>query len=286
MCGSLLCDLEGSFFSYSERSMALCIDFHTHIFPDSLAHRTIPALEQKGNVQAASDGTLTGLLLSMDRAGVEASVVCSIATRPSQFEAIFAWSREIRSERIVPLPSVHPADPDWLNQLGRVASAGFVGVKLHPYYQEFTLDEERMLPLYAEAARLGLVIVMHTGFDIGYPPEPIASPARIARVVAAFPSLKFIATHCGAWKQWDEVEELLLGRPVYMDISFSFDFMGEERVRRFLTRHPAEYLLFGSDSPWADQAEAIAAVRRLGLAREREELILGGNARRLLGGVA
>jgi len=258
------------------------IDFHAHIFPDALASRSIPALEQKGNVKAQLDGTLTALLKSMDEAEIDKSVICSIATRPTQFGAIFDWSAQIRSERIIPLPSVHPDDPEIAAHLDRIGGEGFVGIKMHPYYQQFAIDEERMFLAYEKLCEEKMLVVMHTGYDIGFPYTDIASPARIAAVVKKFPDLLLVTTHCGAWKQWQEVRNLLLGRPVFMDISFSLDFMGREEAKSFLEAHDENYLLFGSDSPWADQKKAVQQLKELGLAAEREEKILYRNAARLL----
>lgn len=259
-----------------------CIDFHTHAFPDALAERTIPALAAKGSVTPALDGKVSSLVASMDRAGIERSVVCSIATQPRQFEAILAWSAAIRSSRLVPFPSVHPADPDCLERLSRIRAEGFAGVKMHPYYQEFTLDEGRMFPVYERIAREGLILVMHTGYDIGYPRDPIATPQRVVNVVDRVPELRLVATHMGAWDDWQEVLRLLSGRPVYMDCAFSLEFLVADDARQLFTRHPQEYLLFGSDSPWADQGQEIAKLKRLGLDEELERLILSGNAERLL----
>ncbi|MFP4564308.1 MAG: amidohydrolase, partial [Spirochaetia bacterium] len=56
------------------------VDFHTHAFPDELAARAVPALEAEADIEAVLDGTVTSLLESMDRAGIERSVVASIAT--------------------------------------------------------------------------------------------------------------------------------------------------------------------------------------------------------------
>jgi len=84
------------------------IDFHAHAFPDALAERAIAHLEKEGNAKAFLDGKVSSLLASMDSAGIERAVVCSIATKPEQFAPILKWSREIASQRIIPLPSVHP----------------------------------------------------------------------------------------------------------------------------------------------------------------------------------
>lgn len=263
--------------------MAYLIDFHTHAFPDSVAAKAIPALEEKGNVKACLDGTVAGLLRSMDKAGIDASVLCSIATRPSQFDSILNWSEMVRSARIIPFPSVHPDDADVVARIGLIRNRGFKGVKMHPYYQEFCVDEERMYPIYEAVSQHSLALVMHTGFDIGFPRDPIASPARIARVLDLFPDMKLVLTHMGAWDQWGEVEERLLGKPVWMECSYSFNFMTKKQAVSMLNRHPCEYLLFGSDSPWGDQVLSLETVRGFSLSSERESAFLGGNAARLLG---
>jgi predicted TIM-barrel fold metal-dependent hydrolase len=110
----------------------------------------------------------------------------------------------------------------------------------------------------------------------------IADPARIARVLELVPGLKLIAPHLGAWDDWEEVERLLVGRPVVFDVAFVLGFMDPTRLRRILLRHPADCLVFGSDSPWADQPEALRGVLALDLPEERLQALLWGNAARLL----
>jgi len=260
------------------------IDFHAHAFPDPVAARAIPALEHAGQVTALLDGRLASLLASMDRAGIAQSVICSIATRPEQFASIISWSKSIRSERLIPFPSFHPAAPDAVEQIAAIRAAGFPGLKMHPYYQEFVLDEERMWPLYEAMAAAGLILVMHTGFDIGFPRERICDPEKIVRVIERVPQLKLVATHLGAWDDWDAVEELLIGRSLYMDISYSLQFLDRERARRMIRNHSAAYVLFGTDSPWADQGGVVGLLKALQLDAAEEKAILGGNAARLLVG--
>jgi predicted TIM-barrel fold metal-dependent hydrolase len=264
-------------------SWAPIIDFHTHAFPDPVAARAIPALEQAGNVQASTDGTVNGLLASMDRAGISCSVICSIATRVEQFASILDWSRQIRSKRIIPLPSVHPEDPDLVPHLQAIAGAGFVGIKLHPYYQDFYLAEQRLDILYGSLADLGLLLVVHSGFDIAYPRDRRSDPAQVEQVLEKFPGLRLVTTHLGGWDDWDEVERLLIGKPVYMDISFALQFLTPNRARQMLTSHPSDYILFGSDSPWTDQSGYLQRLQNLELGEELQEKILGKNAEKLLG---
>ncbi len=258
------------------------IDFHTHAFPDALAERALPELEKEGDVKAVLDGKLSSLLRSMDGAGIQVSVVASIATKPTQFRPILEWSRAIASDRIVPFPSVHPDDPEAVDHIAAIAAAGFRGVKLHPYYQGYTLDEPRLDPIHAALQQHDLILLCHCGFDIAFPRERRCDPARIRRVLDRFPGLRFVAAHLGAWEDWDEVEQHLLGRPVLMDVSASLEWIGFDRARDFVQRHPPENLLFGTDSPWFSQQGVLDQIRSMRLEPAREAALLGGNAARLL----
>jgi predicted TIM-barrel fold metal-dependent hydrolase len=258
------------------------IDFHAHAFPDQVAESAIPYLEEEGDVTANHDGRVSSLLAIMDREGVEKSVICSIATRPSQFESIIAWSKQIRSERIIPFPSFHPHDPAALHHIEQIKDEGFKGIKMHPYYQQFFLDDEKMFPAYAKIAEQNLILVMHTGFDIAFPRIRRCDPPQILNVMNRFPDLKMVTTHLGAWEQWDEVEELLAGRPIYMDVSYTLDQIDRAKARRIILKHPKEFILFGTDSPWSGPQETCNHLQALELGSEREELILRKNGLALL----
>ncbi len=262
----------------------MIIDFHAHAFPDALAPRAMKALlEEAPGIRAYLDGTVGDLLRSMDRTGIEKSVVCCIATRPEQFEPILRWCGQIRSERLIPFPSVHPAGPACREEVRRIRSEGFAGVKLHPFYQEFFADEARMLGLYDEVCRQDLLLVMHTGYDIAFPRIRRADPQKLLRIREAFPHLKLVTTHLGAWQQWDEVRRHLTGRDICMEISFALDELDPQRAREMILGHPDGCVLFGTDSPWTDQAGTLALLERLCLPPERMAAILAGNALRLLG---
>jgi predicted TIM-barrel fold metal-dependent hydrolase len=259
------------------------VDFHVHAFPDGLAGKAVSRIQELARLTPALDGRLSSLLASMDAAGVGRSVVLSIATRPQHFESIRAWSRDVASHRIIPMLSVHPADASAADRIRAAADEGFKGFKLHPYYQDFDLDDQAVDHVYAALEETGLLCVAHTGFDTAYPMIRKADPPRIVRVLDRFPRLRFVATHLGAWKDWDLVTKHLAGAALWIDTSYSLDFMTREQARELIGFFPADRVLFGSDSPWADQSRSIAALRGLGLGIEREEAILSGNAENLLG---
>lgn len=205
-----------------------------------------------------------------------------IATKPSQFDPIFNWSKQISSDRIIPFPSLHPESQNAADLVRKISAEGFRGVKFHPYYQEFCIDEKRLFPIYEALQKEKLVVVMHTGFDLAFERERKCDPKKILNVLDAFPDLKLVTTHLGAWEDWEEVEKHLSGKKIYMEISFSLDCMPQETARRIIMNHPKDHILFGSDSPWADQGKAIELLKGLELGEELETRILRGNAQKLL----
>jgi predicted TIM-barrel fold metal-dependent hydrolase len=259
------------------------IDFHTHAFPDALAEQTVPKLCAFAGVKAVLDGKVYSLMAEMDRLGIEAAVILTIATKVSQFDSILSWCRSVASKRLYPFASVHPHDPGVVEKIDRVHEAGLKGIKLHPYYQGFVFNDPGMFALYRRVEERGLILLAHTGFDLGYRHDRVADPPKILEVAQAFPRLKLVTSHLGGWQDWESVEQHLLGKPIYMEISYSFPFIGVERARRFLHAHPSEYILFGSDSPWGSQEDTLRTLEELKLGEELNRRIRYRNAARLLG---
>jgi len=258
------------------------IDIHAHAFPDEVAKKAIPLLEEEGGIKAKLDGTLSSLLSSMDKYGIEKSVICSIATKPEQFNSILKWSKSIVSERIIPFPSFHPDDTLVLERIKIIKEEGFKGVKLHPYYQDFDVDEEKMMRIYEKIVECDLILTLHTGFDFAFPRIRKADPEKISKIKNKFPEMKLITTHLGGWEDWDEVEKHIMGKEIYMEISFSLQFLPVEKAKKIILSHPENYILFGTDTPWTDQGETLNLLKNLNLPPEREKLILRENALSLL----
>jgi predicted TIM-barrel fold metal-dependent hydrolase len=260
------------------------IDFHTHAFPDELAPRAMKKLlSEAPGVNAFLDGTIKALSESMERNDIGRSVICCIATTPEQFTPIFNWCKKVQTEKVIMFPSIHPADTKWKERIALIKEAGFKGIKMHPYYQDYRLDEDRMLPIYEELERNDLMVVAHTGYDISFVRDDRADCRRILKVTEMFPRLKFVATHLGAWQQWDQVAQELAGRHIYMELSWSLEYLTPEQARRIILAHPADCVLFGTDSPWTDQGKTLLLLRNLKLPQKLESKILRDNAVTLLG---
>ena len=259
------------------------IDIHTHCFPDELAARALSVLVENCGITPSSDGTITGLKRSMSKAGVDVSVIQSIATKPGQTQAVNNWAARVQDDRILAFGSIHPGFEGWREEVARLRELGIKGVKFHPDYQDFFVDDENAFPLYEEIARAGLIILFHAGIDVGIPEPCHTPPDRLARVVKALPGARIVAAHMGGYRCWDGVEQHLAGLDLFLDTSYGLGHMTREQFLRLLEAQGSERILFGTDSPWADQAREIAKLEELCLPAETMQAIYSGNAERLLG---
>ena len=280
------------------------IDFHTHTFPEAIAARAVAQLSAASHTKAFTDGTEAGLCASMRGAGIDLSVILPVATNPRQVVRINDASMRIneRTEEtgLLSFGCMHPDYEDWHQELRRVREAGIRGIKLHPVYQGVDFDDPRTLRILSRCAELGLAVLVHAGLDVGFPGAVRVSPQMILHALREVGPMTLILAHMGGWRCWDEVLDLLPQCGAYIDTSFSLGSMtpnGDGHYRdeselqmldgaRFMAlvrAFGAERVLFGTDSPWADQAEALRQIRDLPLTDTEQHLILHENAERLLG---
>ncbi|MEW6665709.1 MAG: amidohydrolase family protein [Thermodesulfobacteriota bacterium] len=259
------------------------VDIHTHIYPDPVASGTLKRVCERASIPAYTDGTLRGLLASMESAGIDLSVVSSVATRPEQVSAIHDWLLGIEERRVLPLAVMHPDLPAGELPMRFLKEKGIRGFKVHPDYQDFFADEKRMYPFYETVQAAGMFVLFHAGVDRGLPDPIHATPENLARVHRDFPGLVMIAAHMGGESLYEEAERHLLGKDIYLDTSFVLRRMPLPTVERFFLKHPLDRFLFGSDSPWTDQGDDLRFLLSLPfLSDEAKEMILGTNAARLL----
>lgn len=262
----------------------MIIDFHVHAFPDALAAKALPLLSKcSGGVKPNYDATISGLESYLAKNNVDYAVVLNIATNPHQEKKVndFAISL-LEKKNIIPFGSVHPDSPNALSELERLAKAGIRGIKLHPDYQHFFVDDEKMFPIYKKIAELGFITVFHAGVDIGYPKPIHCTPERLLRVLDLFDDAPVVAAHFGGWLLWDSVLEDLCGTKVYLDTAFSSGKMPPDYAKELIKAHGADKVLLGSDMPWSDTLDEVRFVQSLDLSAEDEEKILSNNAKRLL----
>lgn len=262
----------------------MIIDFHTHAFPEKIAEKAMRVLSANaGNVIPYHNGTAPSLIDYVKKSGADRAVMLNIATSPRQQKNVNDFAMECNSETLIAFGSVHPDAPDALQELERIKAVGLKGVKLHPEYQEFYVDEPRMFPIYEKIAELGLITVFHAGVDIEYFEPVHCTPERLAKVLPVFQGAPVVAAHMGGWMLWHDVEKYLVGKDVYFDTAFSYGRMPREHCKRIIQNHGVDRILFGSDMPWSGTDLEMRFIDSLGLTKEDKAKLLGGNACRLLG---
>lgn len=268
----------------------MIIDFHTHIFPDKVAAKAIPKLADIIHLAPSMDGTIHGLLDSMEKAGVDVSVVLPTITDPHQFDSILKFASyvnetygEASGPRLVSFAGVHPASDDYKEQLRLVSREGFKGIKLHPNYQGFLFDDIRYMRLIYAASELGLAVLTHAGFDPYTPTQDYCTPDMVLHVLDETAPPKLILAHMGSNQNYDESERRLCGKNVYLDTAYSLMHMPEDQLVRMIRLHGADKILFGTDTPWSSQKDSVEKILNLEeLSQQEKEQLLGKNAAKLL----
>lgn len=280
----------------------MIIDFHTHTFPEALAEHAITKLAKSARAKNYLNGTVEALCASMKEAGIDYAVLLPVVTRPGQQATInrvaAAINENYREKGLISFGGIHPDNENYSQILRELAGEGIKGIKLHPVFQETELDDIRYLRIIECACENDLIVLVHAGYDISYPGAEYSSVRRIASVLDTLQPDKFVLAHMGGWGCWNEVEEDIIGRKVYMDTSFSLlpiapapgttrnpqenPPLSGERFLRMVQKHGADRILFGTDSPWSGQKEALAFLKESGLAESELSCILGNNANKLL----
>jgi predicted TIM-barrel fold metal-dependent hydrolase len=261
----------------------MIVDFHTHVFPDRIAAGALAKLSQIGGVQPHTDGTADGLRDSMVRCGVDYSVVQPVATSINQVRSINDFSASLNGiGGLIAFGGIHPGYEAWKEELSRIKELGLPGVKLHPYYQNTFIDDQRYIDIIKECGKIGLIVLTHAGIDIGYPEIPHCTPERVRSILPEIKGTVFICAHFGGHRFFEDSIRFLADTDVYIDTSYSHTEYAEQ-CKRVLEAFDEDHILFGSDSPWTDQKESVSFIQSLGYPPEKTEKILWKNAARLLG---
>lgn len=299
----------------------MVLDFHSHTFPEAVAKKAMDKLTKEANIPYFTDATNSGIRKSMEEAGVDVSLILPVVTAPAQTEKINRVAIELNSSEMAKKPErmllsfggIHPENENFKEVLSYIKGEGLKGIKLHPVYQGMKFDDIRYKRIVSYCMEQDLVVITHAGFDLSYPGNDLATTKYIAGLLKDTKPEKLVLAHMGGYGCWDEIEEVIAEYGCYVDTGFTV-----QRTRRFsgpynkeadASYNPAEdhswwpkqgvitdeqfcrivkaagpkKVLFGSDSPWNDQKEAVENITRLIADKEQQADILGRNACELLG---
>lgn len=253
------------------------VDFHAHAFHDKIAEKAANNLNKYYGLPLAADGHFKHVLNSMKENNITKLVIHATATSEKQVEMTNDYVASLIGPDIIGFGSLHIDYTEVAKELDRIEKLGLKGIKLHPIFQGFVMDDERMFPIY-EQIEGRFPILMHAGDEN----SDATSPKRIAHLLDRFPNLTIIAAHLGGYTEWDDAQKYILGRNLYVDTSSAIRFMPPERAKELIRAHGADKVLFGTDYPLALHKEELEIFYKIDLSEEEREQILWKNAYRLL----
>ena len=281
-------------------NLAMVIDFHTHIvsprikknrekYIDSDSCFAILYSEKKAKLATAEE-----LIDSMDRDGIDVSVVLNIGwtthelcveTNDYILESISRYP-----QRLVGFCSVQPRSlKSALDEIERCARGGIKGVgEMRPDMQLLDLtDDEIIMPLIEVVSRHNMIFLTHASEPVGhsYPGKGAVTPELLYSFITRYPDITLICAHWGGglpfYALMPEVKQAM--SKVYFDTAASPFLYSPQIYSQVARLVGAEKILFGSDYPLIDQNRLLKEINSLDLSDETKNLILSGNAQKLLG---
>lgn len=255
----------------------MIIDAHAHVFPDKIAKKATAAIgDFYGIPMTETAGTPDVLLQEGLSAGITKFVVHSTATTVKQVESInkYIVSETEAHPEFIGFMTLHPDmdEEDMEREICFAISHGIRGVKLHPDFQKFAIDEPKAEKIY-KTLDGRLPILFHTG-DKRY---NFSNPERLVSVAKKFPKQIVIGAHFGGYGEW---ERSLLYKGldnVYFDTSSTLPFLDKNRAVDLLRVLGVDRFFFGTDFPMWRPKEELERFLNLPLTENEKQMILHEN---------
>ena len=276
----------------------MIVDFHTHVFPPDVCGdrdeclRLDPTFAMLYGDPKSKLATADDLLRSMDEAGVDVSVVLNFAWQDTDLcrrtNDYILEAAAAGGGRLVPFCLFAPND-DARDEIERCVGLGARGLgELRPQSQGYDLDGGPEAGLLAQAAAAhDLTLLFHVTEPVGhaYPGKEGQPLDSLYRFIEKTPAAKVVAAHWGGGLPFFAL--LRRGHATlantYFDTAATRFLYRREVYRHAVDLVGAERVLFGSDFPLLSQSRCLREVEGAPLDDKERQLVLGENARRLLG---
>ncbi len=256
------------------------IDFHTHIYPDAIAGKASKSIRDFYTLgDEPIEGSAAELLRRGIAGGIHRFVVLPVGMRPDHVRSVNEFIlRAVQQEpRFTGFGTVHAAMKDLEEEAQWLLESPLKGVKMHPDFQEFAIDDPRLFPAY-DLLQGKKPVMFHTGD----PRYDYSHPERIVKVLKQFPRLQIIAAHFGGYSMYETAFQILRDTECVFDVSSSLMFMGEGVAEKYIRGFGPERMLFGSDFPLWDPAVEVQRFLSLKLTPAEQEQIAFKTAKRIL----
>jgi len=263
-------------------------NMHCHIFPGKIAEKAVGAIGNFYDIKMQGYGTSDTLIEEGKKIGITKYLVCSTATKSEQVESInnFVAFECSTHPEFIGFGSLHPDYTDIEAETARILSLGLKGIKLHPDFQKFNIDDPSAYPIYEWAEKRNLPILIHMG-DNRY---DYSKPYRLLNILEKFPKLIVIGAHLGGYRCWEEALNCTLKRVdntvasyighdrLFIDTSSSLMFISPEMAANIIHTHGIDKVFFGTDFPMWDHIKEYERFNKIPLSTEEKEKLLYKNA--------
>jgi predicted TIM-barrel fold metal-dependent hydrolase len=187
---------------------------------------------------------------------------------------------------LVPFGSVNPMLPDWEEDVRRCAEEHRMpGIRLHPNYHGYALDDPVFRMLLQRAAARGLAVQLALKMEDDRVQHPLlrvppVDATSLAGLVAAIPGLRLMVLNGPGPLKPDAVAAAAKA-------GVGFDFAMQEGitgVAKLIAQVGVEKVFFGSHFPFFTWDSSGLKVVESGLENSQKQAILSGNAERWLAG--
>ena len=258
----------------------MIIDVHTHIFPQIIAEKASANIGNFYGIGMKYDGTRETLIREGTAAGVDKFVVYSVSTTPKQVDSINRFicdSVKKYPDKFIGFATLHPNSENLEEQFEWAMQNGLKGIKLHPDFQEFDINDPKAYKIY-ELAEGRCPIVIHMGDQR----TQFSKAEKLVPVLEKFEGLDVIAAHFGGYSEWGNSAAFLSMTHAYVDTSSSMFALRPDQVRELIDIYSPERVMFGTDYPMWDAKDELDYLSKVHLSENERELILHGNIERLL----
>ena len=256
------------------------IDIHTHIYPEAIAQKAAASIRDFYELATEEkDGTADTLLALGTKAGVDRFVILPVAMRPDRTRHIndFILEQTAAQPRFIGFGTVHAGMENITGEVEYILAQGLRGIKMHPDFQTFGIDDPRLFPMY-ETVSGKIPVMLHMG-DKRY---DYSHPQRLKRLLELFPRLQVIAAHFGGYSMYETAFELLNKTDCVFDVSSSLMFMDDGVAEKYIRAFGAERMAFGTDYPLWDPIVETKRFQQLKLTDEEFDQISHKTAERIL----
>ena len=254
------------------------IDFHTHIYPMTLARRAM-AVAGREHDDFEKLPVKENLWKKMQEEEVALSVVQHVVSKPATQIDVNRFAKEIERTNVISFGGLHPDCENVLEEIEILKDLNMSGIKFHPPFQRVHLDDEKYIPIWKRINHLGFPVLIHCGRARGEG-EYDLFPSGVSKFIKYLSDVPVVLAHMGGRSGKAEEEEILFRLPenVYIDTTMSAERQEMADFERLAFAMGPERVIFGSDFPYGTQKAAIRFIRNSSFSEHEKEMILGGNA--------